>query len=52
MAEFTRDFVEADWCRKGQIGYVLQGQLEVDFHGKVAVFGSGDGIFIPAGEEH
>jgi len=26
--------------------------MEVDFDGKVIVFGTGDGIFIPAGEEH
>ena len=26
--------------------------MEVNFDGKVIVFGPGDGIFIPAGEEH
>ncbi|HUW19473.1 MAG TPA: cupin domain-containing protein [Sedimentisphaerales bacterium] len=52
LVEFTRDFVEPDWCKKGHIGYVLQGRLEVNFDGKVVVFGLGDGVFIPAGEEH
>ena len=52
LAEFTREFVEPDWCVKGHAGYVLAGQIEVDFHGKKVVFGAGDGLFIPAGSEH
>jgi quercetin dioxygenase-like cupin family protein len=52
LAEFSREFVEADWCTKGHIGYVLEGQIEIDFDGEAIVFGPGDGLFIPAGEEH
>ena len=52
LAEFTKEFVEADWCTKGHIGYVLDGQMEIDFDGKVIMFGPGDGLFIPAGEKH
>lgn len=52
LAEFTKEFFEADWCTKGHIGYILDGQMEVDFNGKVIMFGSGDGLFIPAGEKH
>jgi ethanolamine utilization protein EutQ (cupin superfamily) len=52
LAEFTRDFAEADWCTKGHIGYVLDGQMEIDFHGPVVAFRAGDGLFIPAGHEH
>ncbi|MFB0555356.1 MAG: cupin domain-containing protein [Phycisphaerae bacterium] len=52
LAEFTRDFVEPDWCTKGHIGYILEGQMEIDFEGKVVVFNSGDGLFIPAGDKH
>ena len=52
LAEFGREFVEPDWCTKGHIGYVLEGQMEIDFDGKVVVFSSGDGIFIPSGEEY
>jgi quercetin dioxygenase-like cupin family protein len=52
LAEFTKEFVEADWCTKGHIGYVLEGELQVDFHGRVVTFHSGDGLFIPAGDEH
>ena len=52
LVEFAKDFVEPDWCTKGHIGYILEGQMEIDFDGKVIVFGPGDGVFIPAGEEH
>jgi mannose-6-phosphate isomerase-like protein (cupin superfamily) len=52
LAEFTKEFVEADWCRKEHIGYILDGQVEIDFDGKVIMFGPGDGLFIPAGEKH
>ena len=49
--EFTREFVEADWCRKGHIGYVLEGMLEVNFAGRLVLFRPGDGLFVPGGEE-
>ena len=52
LAEFTKKFVETDWCTKGHIGYVLEGQMEIDFDGKVIMFGPGDGLFIPVGEKH
>ncbi len=52
MAEFTKDFVEADWCVKGHVGYVLEGVIEVDFHKREEVFVAGDGLFIPPGNEH
>ena len=52
LAEFTREFVEHQWCTKGHIGYVLQGQMEIDFHGKIVRFRAGDGLFIPPGERH
>jgi uncharacterized cupin superfamily protein len=52
LAEFTREFVEPDWCTKGHIGYILEGQMEIGFDGKVILFEPGDGLFIPAGEKH
>jgi len=52
LAEFTREFVEPDWCTKGHIGYVLEGRMEIDFDGKLLTFGPGDGLFIRLGEKH
>ena len=52
LVELGKGFVEPDWCTKGHIGYILEGQMEIDFNGEKEVFGPGDGLFIPAGEEH
>jgi quercetin dioxygenase-like cupin family protein len=52
LTEFTKDFVEPDWCTKGHVGYVLEGRMELDFHGKVVTLRAGDGLFIPPGDEH
>jgi len=52
LVEFAKEFVEPDWCDKGHIGCILEGQMEIDFNGKVITFGPGDGIFIPAGQAH
>jgi quercetin dioxygenase-like cupin family protein len=52
VVEYSSDFVEPDWCRNGHVGYVLEGEFEIDFNGKPVRFGAGEGIFIPPGEEH
>jgi len=51
QVEFTRDFVEPEWCTKGHIGYVLDGEMTIDFDGHAVSFSAGDGIFIPAGKD-
>ncbi len=52
LVEFSKEFIEPDWCTKGHIGYILEGQMEIDFDGDKEVFGPGDGVFIPTGQEH
>jgi quercetin dioxygenase-like cupin family protein len=52
LAEFAKDFVEPDWCTKGHIGFVLDGEMEIDFDGNIVCFSAGDGIFIPEGKEN
>ena len=51
LVEFTDKFVETDWCTKGHIVYILEGQLEVNFNGNIVIFNTGDGLFIPGGEK-
>ena len=50
LVEFTKDLVEPEWCTKGHIGYILEGEMAIDFGGHVVPYSAGDGIFIPAGE--
>ncbi len=52
LVEFSRGFVEPDWCRKGHMGYVLSGEMDVDFDGQIVRFSAGDGVAIPAGDEN
>lgn len=51
LVELTDKRIEADWCKKGHIAYILEGRLEVNFSGNIVVFDKGDGLFIPAGEK-
>lgn len=52
VAEYTREFVAPDWCREGHVGYVLEGEVDIDFDGDVVRFSAGDGLFIPEGEDN
>ena len=49
LLEFTSEFVEPHWCKKGHIGFVLNGELEIYFAGKIVNYIQGSGIFIPPG---
>ena len=51
LVEFTKEFVEPDWCTRGHIGMLLDGKLEIDFSGTIVTYKPGDGLFIPAGEK-
>ncbi len=52
FVEFTEDFIEKDWCIKSHIGFVLEGELEIDFGGERVNYTSGQGIFILEGENN
>jgi quercetin dioxygenase-like cupin family protein len=52
LVEFSDQLREPDWCRKGHLGYVLEGRLTIDFHGRIVAYQAGDGLCIPPGEEH
>jgi quercetin dioxygenase-like cupin family protein len=40
------------WCEKGHMGYILEGNLQVEFDAATDVFTQGDGVFIPDGAAH
>lgn len=53
LVEFSQGYEETGWCEKGHVGYVIEGELEIDFGGGERVrFRQGDGIFIIAGSRH
>jgi len=46
---FSDDFVEKDWCINGHIGYVLDGEMKIDFNGTIKSYKRGDGLCIEKG---
>jgi len=51
LVEYTKE-MSPHWCEKGHIGYVLEGEMEIEYKNERLVYKSGDGIFIPSGQEH
>lgn len=49
LLEFTSEFIEPDWCEKGHVGFVVQGELEIDFRGTVLRYPQGAVLNIPSG---
>ncbi|MBI5378995.1 MAG: cupin domain-containing protein [Nitrospirae bacterium] len=52
LVEFAKEFVEQEWCTNDHMGFVLEGEMEVNFNGVVKRYKAGDGMFIPKGEQN
>lgn len=52
MAEISREFLEPDRCEKAHTGFVLEGELEIDFEGEKIFYQSGDALFVEPGTKH
>jgi len=50
LLEFSRGFVEHDWCTKKHIGYVLAGELALEMPEGTVHLRAGDGIVLPGAE--
>lgn len=50
LLRFLDDFIEEEWCINGHIGYVLDGEMTIDFNGIIKSYKKGDGLWINAGE--
>jgi quercetin dioxygenase-like cupin family protein len=51
LLEFGPDLNHQEWCEIGHLGYVLEGEFEIEFANQVIKFKKGDGISIPPGEK-
>ena len=40
------------WSKKGHYGYIIEGELEIEFANEKIIYKKGDGVFIPDGAEH
>ena len=52
LLELSPEFVESQWCDKGHVGFVMAGELAIDFSGRVVRFPQGSALLIPAGAPH
>jgi quercetin dioxygenase-like cupin family protein len=50
LLEFGRDLDHPGWCTTGHVGYLLEGEMEVEFDDRIVTFRAGDALVFPAGE--
>ena len=48
----TREFKEKDWCTKGHIGFVIKGNLRVEFDKETIIFKEGNALWISEGVKY
>ena len=46
LLELTDSFIENDWCLKGHVGYLIEGELELTFEIRTERLKPGDGFLI------
>ncbi len=50
LLRFSDGFFEANWCTKDHVGFVLEGEMKINFNGQIKHYKKGDGLWIEAGE--
>src|SRR5688572_8634839 len=50
LLEFGQELDHPHWCTTGHLGYVIDGEFEIEFEERVVRLRPGDGLIIPAGE--
>ena len=51
MVEYSKE-MQPHWCEKGHYGYVIEGQMQIEYENTKIIYKPGDGIFIPDGPDH
>ena len=51
LVEFQNGFEEDGWCENGHVGFVLQGNLNIQFPDRMVSANEGDVVWIPPGFE-
>ncbi len=51
LVEYSTE-VPPHWCEKGHYGYLIEGQMEIEYENEKIIYNPGDGIFIPDGPGH
>jgi len=51
LVEYS-DEMPPHWCEKGHCGYLISGEIEIEYSDQTIRYKSGDGIFIPDGASY
>mgnify|MGYP006271019447 CR=1 FL=1 len=51
LVEYSKE-MPLHWCEKGHYGYVIEGQMEIEYNDARMFYKPGDGIIIPDGPDH
>ena len=51
LVEYSKE-MPLHWCEKGHYGYLIEGQMEIEYENSKIIYKPGDGIFIPDGPDH
>jgi quercetin dioxygenase-like cupin family protein len=51
LVEYSKE-MPLHWCEKGHYGYLIEGQMEIEYKNSKIIYKPGDGIFIPEGHDH
>jgi quercetin dioxygenase-like cupin family protein len=51
LVEYSQE-MPLHWCEKGHYGYLIEGQMEIEYDNEKIIYNPGDGIFIPDGPDH
>ncbi|MFD2586012.1 hypothetical protein ACFSQJ_03675 [Croceitalea marina] len=49
LVRFDDGFREEYWCQTGHVGYVLEGEMVIDFEDRLEYYKKGDGLWIEEG---
>jgi quercetin dioxygenase-like cupin family protein len=52
LVEFAREYQEDGWCTKAHTGYILSGELDIEFRHEIVRATAGDALLIPPGADH
>lgn len=50
LLRFRDSFVEEEWCLNGHVGFVLEGEMDINFNGVITKYKKGNGLWINEGE--
>jgi len=51
LVEYSKE-MPLHWCEKAHYGYLIEGQIEIEYENEKVIYNPGDGIFIPDGPDH